>query len=149
LIGSLEGSYFLKTGKLVDFSPQEFVECDTRDNTENRGTDLGCGGGLMDRAFRWAIDNNGLCEWVDYPYVSGNPKNTGDCSEASRNCKKADHSPVSYTDVVTNDESALLSALNQQPVSVAIEADQPSFQFYQSGVFTESCGTTLDHGVLG
>jgi C1A family cysteine protease len=42
----------------------------------------------------------------------------------------------------------MMSALAQQPVSIAIEADQKAFQLYKSGVFTEACGTNLDHGVL-
>jgi C1A family cysteine protease len=42
----------------------------------------------------------------------------------------------------------MMTALSKQPVSVAIEADQREFQLYKSGVFTASCGTTLDHGVL-
>merc|ERR1712146_235909 len=46
-------------------------------------------------------------------------------------------------------ESALLDAVaNTGPVSVAIEADQMSFQLYSGGVLTGSCGTNLDHGVL-
>lgn len=34
------------------------------------------------------------------------------------------------------------------PNSVAIEADQRSFQHYSSGVLTARCGSNLDHGVL-
>jgi len=53
-----------------------------------------------------------------------------------------------YKDVERNSESALKAAVANQPVSVAIEADQQSFQFYKSGVFAGECGTNLDHGVL-
>jgi len=42
----------------------------------------------------------------------------------------------------------LESAISQQPVSVAIEADQSVFQMYSGGVITTGCGTNLDHGVL-
>ena len=35
-----------------------------------------------------------------------------------------------------------------QPVSVAIEADQRQFQLYAGGVFDAECGTALNHGVL-
>ena len=52
-----------------------------------------------------------------------------------------------YKDV-SGGESGLASAVQQQPVSVAIEADQSSFQMYSSGILTGSCGTNLDHGVF-
>merc|ERR1712080_334200 len=48
---------------------------------------------------------------------------------------------------VSSSTSALQSALNKGPVSVAIEADQNAFQGYTGGVITSGCGTSLDHGV--
>ncbi|KAJ6896380.1 hypothetical protein NC651_022554 [Populus alba x Populus x berolinensis] len=53
-----------------------------------------------------------------------------------------------YEDVPQNDEKSLRKAVANQPVSVAIEAGGRAFQLYQSGVFTGSCGTQLDHGVV-
>merc|ERR1719428_2493068 len=44
--------------------------------------------------------------------------------------------------------NALMGAVMQQPVSIAIEADQSSFQMYGGGVLTKKCGSKLDHGVL-
>jgi len=41
-----------------------------------------------------------------------------------------------------------MSALNGNPVSVAVEADQSAFQGYSGGIVTSGCGTNLDHGVL-
>lgn len=44
---------------------------------------------------------------------------------------------------------ALKKAASQQPVAVAIQADQRAFQLYVGGVFDDKeCGTQLDHGVL-
>ena len=40
------------------------------------------------------------------------------------------------------------SALAQQPVSIAIQADQSSFQSYTSGIFLFGCSIQLEHGVL-
>merc|ERR1712176_1688664 len=52
-----------------------------------------------------------------------------------------------YKDI--SNEAGLLNAVtNVGPISVAIEADQSSFQYYSSGVLTGNCGTSLDHGVL-
>jgi hypothetical protein len=41
-----------------------------------------------------------------------------------------------------------VQAVANQPVSVAIEADERGFQLYAGGVFDAPCGTALDHGVL-
>merc|ERR1712019_214806 len=48
---------------------------------------------------------------------------------------------------VSTSTSALKSALNKGPVSIAIEADQYAFQGYTGGVISSGCGTSLDHGV--
>merc|ERR1711907_932439 len=52
-----------------------------------------------------------------------------------------------YTDI-SNEADLLDAVANTGPISVAIEADQMSFQMYSGGVLTGSCGTNLDHGVL-
>jgi C1A family cysteine protease len=141
--GSMEGAYFIKTGRLVSFSEQQLVDCDT---FLNGGKDHGCNGGLMDNAFNWVSKNNGLCTEQDYPYVSGETMEQGTCQ---RTCKVVDGSSIStFVDVPPNSDDMMINALAQQPVSVAIEADQRDFQLYSSGVFTGTCGTKLDHGVL-
>jgi len=142
--GALEGAHFKKLGKAVSLSEQHLVDCDT---PRNGGSDLGCNGGLMDSAFTWVKKNGGIATEVDYPYFSGTTKSNGACQDA-KVAKVTAATPISYTDVQTNSDTALMSAIAQQPVSVAIEADQTAFQLYKSGVFTAACGTNLDHGVL-
>ena len=141
--GALEGAYYIAHGKLLSFSEQQLVSCD---NLRNGGRDHGCNGGLMDNAFSWIQKNDGLCLEEDYPYTSGTTKSAGNCETT---CSVVSDSDIqSYHDVDANSDSAMMSALSQQPVSIAIQADQKDFQLYQSGVFTGSCGTQLDHGVL-
>jgi C1A family cysteine protease len=143
--GAMEGAYFNKNKNLVSFSEQEFVDCDNRKNTP-KGTDMGCNGGLMDNAFKWATANGGICSEADYPYTSGTTKTAGTCKKT---CTAVPNSaPTSHTDVQKNSDSAMMSALAKQPVSIAIQADQKDFQLYKSGVFTGDCGAKLDHGVL-
>jgi C1A family cysteine protease len=142
--GALEGAYYIKYNSLVSFSEQQLVDCD---NLSNGGRDHGCNGGLMDNAFSWIAKNNGLCREETYPYVSGTTKTAGTCN--SNNCINVANSDITkYIDVQSNSDSALMNAITAQPVSIAIEADPRDFQLYKSGVFTGTCGTNLDHGVL-
>ena len=52
-----------------------------------------------------------------------------------------------YEDVPANNEAALMKAVANQPVSVAVDAGDRTFMFYSGGVMTGSCGTELDHGI--
>lgn len=141
--GALEGIYAIKRGNLVSFSEQQLVDCDY---IRAGGTSLGCNGGDMQSAMEWIGKNNGLCTEQAYPYVSGDTQTNGPCQKT---CSIVSGSDISSTvSVSANSDNAMMTALAQQPVSVAIEADQASFQLYKSGVFTGSCGTNLDHGVL-
>jgi C1A family cysteine protease len=143
-ISALESAVAIKTGILNVLSEQELVDCD---NYKNGGSDHGCNGGLMDNAFSWIGKQNGVCSSASYPYVSGTTKSAGTCQMSS--CKVVPNTDViKFVDVQRNSDNALMTALAMQPVSVAIEADQRAFQLYSSGVFTSTCGTTLDHGVI-
>ena len=140
--GALEGAYQIKNGKSAVLSEQYLVSCDNR---KNGGSDLGCNGGLMDSAFEFLKKNGGSPTSASYPYTSGTTKANGDCVAAT---KVAGTTPSSWTDVKANSDASLISALDLQPVAVAIDASQPAFQLYKSGVYTADCGTDLDHGVL-
>lgn len=133
--GSIEGAHAIKTGNLISLSEQELVDCAGAYGNQ------GCAGGLMDDAFQYVVAK-GLCKETDYPYTGKN----GNCKASS--CTAA-VTISGFKDVPPNDESALQAAAANQPISVAIEADQSVFQFYKSGVITSAgCGTALDHGVL-
>jgi C1A family cysteine protease len=134
--GSVEGAWFLSNGTLPSLSEQQLVDCSTAEGNQ------GCNGGLMDDAFQYIITNKGITTEDAYPYTATGP-NT--CEAAGK--------PVAATlsgfkDVAVNSEAALETAIVQQPVSVAVEADQSVFQFYSGGVMDSACGTALDHGVL-
>ena len=134
--GSVEGAWFIAKGQLTPLSEQQLVDCSTAEGNQ------GCNGGLMDYAFQYIIDNKGITTETAYPYTATGP-----------NTCEAKGKPVaatlsSFKDVPSNSEVALETAIVQQPVSVAVEADQSVFQFYSGGVMDSSCGTQLDHGVL-
>lgn len=136
--GAIEGANYIATGELVSLSEQQLVDCSSTEGNN------GCNGGLMDYGFEYAISNAGLCSEANYAYTG----ELGTCSATS--CDASYATGVSgYKDVTANNEDELKKAVALGPVSVAIEADQSAFQFYSSGVLTDSgCGTSLDHGVL-
>lgn len=133
--GALEGAYSIKHKQLLSFSEQQLVDC-----TAAQGNS-GCNGGWMDQAFVYA-ERTGLETENNYPYKGID----GTCKAST---SKGQVKVESYRDVLPNSVEQLKAALDMGPVSVAIEADQSVFQFYESGIINDaSCGTQLDHGVL-
>jgi len=132
--GSVEGAHFLANRSLVSLSEQQLVDCSAPEGNQ------GCNGGLMDYAFQYIIDNKGITTEASYPYTGQD----GTCDKKVKSVATI----RSFVDVQTNSDQALMTAIAQQPVSVAVEADQSSFQLYSGGVMTAACGTNLDHGVL-
>lgn len=133
--GSMEGAHFIQTGELVSLSEQNLVDCSHNGN-------LGCMGGMMDRAFTWT-ESHPLETEADYPYQGWTP--TKGCRYDSAKGKVA---VQSFVDVTPQNPDALKAAIAQGPVSVAVQANQKVFQRYTGGIITADCGDNLDHGVL-
>merc|ERR1740123_1711187 len=135
--GAIESRFAIANGKLNSLSEQELVDCSKAEGNQ------GCNGGLMDDGFKFVVKEKGLCTEQEYPYDA----KTGRICKASK-CSDIDDKITGYKDVTRDNEKALEEAVAAGPVSIAIEADQATFQHYRGGVLTAKCGKRLDHGVL-
>jgi len=133
--GALEALNFLNHKILISFSEQQLVSCATQCEACN-----GCFPYLaMEYTAQAGIEPEKL-----YPYTSGN----GQVAACSYNSKLAVKVNSGYQCVQQENAEQMYGALTQQPVSIAVEADQNAWQFYSSGVVNSECGASLDHAVL-
>lgn len=136
--GAIEGANFVTNGELIPLSEQILVDCDTVDH--------GCEGGIMDTAFEFDEADGGLCSEEDYPYTALDDTCKDDQCVAVPGTKV-----LSYHDIPESSMHGLLMSIIKQPTSIAMQADQLSFQLYAGGVFDDvDCGESgmIDHGVL-
>eukprot|EP00455_Lapot_gusevi_P031215 TRINITY_DN3373_c0_g2_i2.p1 TRINITY_DN3373_c0_g2~~TRINITY_DN3373_c0_g2_i2.p1 ORF type:complete len:376 (+),score=88.76 TRINITY_DN3373_c0_g2_i2:59-1186(+) len=133
--GNIEGQWFLAGNPLVALSEQEIISCDTLDD--------GCGGGTMDTAMTWLVQNqNGnIATEASYPFVSGSgtapacalPKTTG-------------ATITGHIDLPQNEDQMATWLSTKGPISIAVDAT--SFQTYNGGILTNCISKQLDHAIL-
>ncbi|KAJ6652796.1 hypothetical protein lerEdw1_010650 [Lerista edwardsae] len=136
--GALEGQLKLRTGKLVSLSAQNLVDCSKMYGNK------GCHGGWMIEAYRYIIDNKGIDSEASYPYTA--QEETCHYNPAGRAATCS-----SYVEVASGSEAALMGAVaNAGPVSVAIDASQPTFFLFKNGIYDDpNCKVTdPNHAVL-
>merc|ERR1711881_45851 len=124
----------IASNNLVSLSEQQLVDCSK--------SNAGCGGGSMESAFSFEKGVNVATE-SSYPYTARD----GSCKSSGYATGIPKGGITGYKTVGSSSQS-LMSAIQQNPVSVAIEADQNAFQGYSGGIIKSGCGTNLDHGVL-
>lgn len=155
--GALEGYMRANNYSIDRLSEQELVDC----SNEN----YGCGGGLMHLAFDYIIDENGLSSNKNYPYTAKD----GDCKCKQPKCdndscecddctnhtvfNKINHIGTNITDymfTIPRSITDIMSSLKFSPISIALDASQFEFRFYQSGVIDlpSNISNTINHAVL-
>ncbi|KII70619.1 Digestive cysteine proteinase 2 [Thelohanellus kitauei] len=136
-VGALESHIALETGKLINLSEQEIVDCSIKEGNN------GCHGGYPDDVFKYAIQH-GLSLESDYNYVA----KEGDCRRSNT---KTRYRLLSYVDIPGGHENKLISAVSSKgPVSVSFDAKHREFMLYHSGILRiRQCRKDqMNHAVL-
>ncbi len=135
-VGALESLHAIKTGKFVEFSEQELVDCTLREPYGNNG----CHGGFSENAFNY-VRERGISTESEYGYEARDWM----CRKRSNSFEIGGCVPIAE-----GDSEQLLEALNIGPVAVGVSAANFRFKFYSTGIITKGCGegTGIDHVIL-
>ncbi|KAJ3677130.1 hypothetical protein LUZ60_002854 [Juncus effusus] len=129
-VACVEGLWKIKAGKLISLSEQMLVDCDINNS--------GCNGGRAAYAFDF-ITKYGIASESNYPYLG-----------VDMTCDVAE--PIvgaihGYELVPGYNETALMLAVANQPVSISVDADGEDFQYYSGGIYDGDCTTKLNHAM--
>ncbi|KAJ9159897.1 hypothetical protein P3X46_025350 [Hevea brasiliensis] len=140
--GAIEGANFIATGKLLNLSEQQLVDCDNKcDMVDKRACDDGCGGGLMTNAYRYLMEAGGLEEESSYPY-------TGKRGECKFDKEKIAVRVANFTNIPIDESQIAAHLVHHGPLAVGLNAI--FMQTYIGGVSCPLiCGKKwINHRVL-
>lgn len=141
---TLESHIAIKTGKLMTFSEQEYVDC--VENPDDCGGTGGCSGATQWLGFEYAM-KHGMTLESEYPYKP----ETGTCqpdkitpvARITGYCRLP-HVADNYT--ATQQYNDLMNAvIHYGPVAISAAAEP--WQLYERGVYDGKCGADVDHAI--
>lgn len=143
VVEQLESAWFLAGHSLVQFSPQQLLDCD--------GYDSGCDGGDPQTAYKYFIEAGGVNTDQQYPYEESKGKCRFDDKHIAAKVLNFTYAVPPCNDSCTHqDEEALRAQLaTLGPLSICVQATQ-AWQDYHSGTLYGSCGSDfadLNHAV--
>ncbi|XP_055314961.1 procathepsin L-like [Sitodiplosis mosellana] len=138
LATSIAGQVFRRTGKVVELSPQQIVDCSISMGNS------GCTGGSLRTTLRYLQSSRGLMRDVDYSYES-----------EQQNCQyKPSLAVVNVTRWAIlphkNEEAMKKAIALVGPIPISINAHPYSFQLYSHGIYEDSeChDKSVNHAML-
>ncbi|XAR52329.1 Cathepsin L [Bertholletia excelsa] len=140
--GAIEGANFIATGKLLNLSEQQLVDCDhTCDAKDRTACNNGCRGGLMTNAYKYLMEAGGIQEEDSYPY-------TGKRGECKFRPQKVAVKIANFTNIPIDEKQIAANLVHHGPLAVGLNAI--FMQTYIGGVSCPLiCGKRwVNHGVL-
>lgn len=132
---TLESQYLMKTGKEIELSVQQLIDCDK--------TNKGCHGGVMNKAYKYLQSNNLLLA-EEYPYEND------DSSSCRHDGKKGLVGVKDFAFAETQDEQEIKRLLYEKgPLGGAVNA--LPLAFYEGGIydpwFDWLCSSSINHAI--
>lgn len=133
--GAIEGQYFRKTGKLVQLSKQNIIDC---------SADCACNGCRLADAYKYVMENEGIQKEALYPYK-------GSKSFCKYRPNDSDIKIHGCMRIPRGDEDKLKIALATiGPISVSFNFSPRKFFQYTSGIYydPECNNRSMKHSIL-
>lgn len=137
-MSAIESLLHIKTGKMIDLSVQEIIDCAGDFET------WGCYGGFDHRVIDYVLEKGGVSLADDYSY-----------EEKQGKCRKSDYQQVEfalkgYGGVKPYDEDELKKAVaTVGPIAISLDINHESFMRYSNGIYQEEdCDYITNHAAL-